>query len=285
MFTFGYRWRPWPSDTALADGELILDYVRTVAEEYGVDKLIRYRTSVVAADWDTATARWTVTVDTTASVDDDLRLPVGLHGLLRLRRGPRTAVPGRRAFAGQVVHPQFWPEDLDYAGKKVVVIGSGATAITLVPSMAETAAHVTMLQRSPTYILSQPGNDPWAVALRRLPAGDQLPDRALEERAAGLVASYQLARRPPDAGEEDRARRSPRSSCPRASTSTSTSGRRYNPWDQRLCVVPDSDLFKALRAGTASVVTDTIETFTPTGHRADRPASSSTPTSSSPPPG
>ncbi|WP_232677293.1 NAD(P)/FAD-dependent oxidoreductase [Nocardioides sp. R-C-SC26] len=266
MFTFGYRWRPWPSDTALADGELILDYLRTVAEENGVDKLIRYRYKVIAADWSSADARWTVRVDHDGA---ELTLTCyflwGATGYYDYEEGHRPEFPGEETFAGQIVHPQFWPEDLDYAGKNVVVIGSGATAVTLVPSMSPTAGHVTMLQRTPTYILPQPARDPLAVALRRLPTAVSYPV-VRGSNILKLVANYQLAQRFPTRAKGF-VRKFTERQLPDGVSYDKHFQPPYNPWDQRLCVVPNSDLFRALRSGKASVVTDTIETFTPTGIR------------------
>jgi cation diffusion facilitator CzcD-associated flavoprotein CzcO len=266
MFTFGYRWRPWPSDTALADGHLILEYVRTVAREYGVDELIRYRHTVTSADFDTASARWTVQVDTpdgpTTLTADVLW---GCTGYYDYDQGHRPAFPGEEQFTGQIVHPQFWPEDLDYAGKNVVVIGSGATAVTLVPSMAPTAGHVTMLQRTPTYIVPQPDRD--AVA-RRL---SFLPYKAIYpvvrwKNVVRLVGVYQLSQRFPQQ-MKGVFRRLTEPMLPDTVDYAEHFQPSYDPWDQRLCVVPNGDLFKALRSGKASVVTDTIDTFTATGIR------------------
>ena len=198
MYTLGYRFRPWRGDKALADGPSILGYVRETAREYGMDRRIRYGHRVVRADWDQRTARWTVTVE----VDGDgaaahRQLPVGVQRLLRLRRGLHARTSPAGAVRRQVIHPQQWPEDLDYTGKKVVVIGSGATAVTLVPALAERAAHVTMLQRSPTYILSLPGRGPDRAA-----AATVLPEASLRRRPGGRTspsppALFQLSRRRP----------------------------------------------------------------------------------------
>lgn len=264
MFTFGYRWRPWPSDTALADGGLILDYVRTVAEEYDVDKLVRYRYRVTAAAWDSATARWTVTID-----HDGAELTMtcgflwGCTGYYDYDEGHAPVFPGVESYAGQVVHPQFWPDDLDYAGKKVVVIGSGATAVTLVPSMSPTAERVTMLQRTPTYILPQPGTDTWATHLARLPDAIKYPV-VRWKNVLRLVASYQLARKFPRQATA-MVRKFTEPQLPEGMSYDEHFQPPYNPWDQRLCVVPNSDLFRALRSGKADVVTDTIRTFNATG--------------------
>ncbi len=266
MFTMGYQWRPWPGVTALADGDLILDYVRTVAEERGVDKLIRYRYAVTAADWDSDTMRWTVEID-----HDGAQLTMtcdflwGCTGYYDYETGHAPVFPGADEFTGQVIHPQFWPDDLDYAGKRVVVIGSGATAVTLVPSMAPTAGHVTMLQRTPTYILPQPGRDPLAKLLAPLPDAVTYPI-VRTKNVIRLIASYQLARRFPKQSKK-LVRKMTERQLPEGVSYDEHFQPPYNPWDQRLCVVPDSDLFRALRDGTASVVTDTIETFTPTGIR------------------
>ncbi|MGA8258104.1 MAG: NAD(P)/FAD-dependent oxidoreductase [Nocardioides sp.] len=266
MFTFGYRWRPWPSDTALADGDLILTYMRTVAEEYGVDKLIRYRYKVTGADWDSAAARWTVRIDHDgAALTMTCNFLWGCTGYYDYENGHAPVFPGVESFTGELVYPQFWPEDLDYAGKKVVVIGSGATAVTLVPSMAPDVEHVTMLQRTPTYILPQPATDPLAVALRRLPDSIRYPV-VRWKNVMQLVASYQLARRFPKQ-VKSMVRRVTERQLPDGTSYDEHFQPPYNPWDQRLCVVPNSDLFRALRSGKASVVTDTIETFTPTGIR------------------
>ena len=172
MFTFGFGWRPWPGDRALADGPLILDYLRTVAEEYGVDELIRYRHKVTSASWDSEAALWTVEIDH-AGTPTTLTAGFlwGCSGYYHYDEPYAPEFPGADSFEGTIVHPQHWPEDLDYAGKKVVVIGSGATAVTLVPAMAPTAGHVTMLQRSPSYILSRPGRD--RLASRARQAADQ----------------------------------------------------------------------------------------------------------------
>ncbi|MEI5673557.1 MULTISPECIES: flavin-containing monooxygenase [unclassified Nocardioides] len=263
MFTFGYHWRPWPGDTALADGPLILDYVRTVAAEYGVDALIRYDHRVTRASWDSDTARWTVEVEGREPISASF-----LHactGYYDYETGHAPVFPGQDDFRGDVIHPQHWPEDYDYAGKRVVVIGSGATAITLVPAMAGTAEHVTMLQRSPTYVLSRPGKDPFATKLARLPQRLRYP---LVRWKNILVATgfYQLSRRRPALVKNVIGKALHRQLDGHVDVDKHFKPS-YDPWDQRLCFVPNGDLFKAFRQGTASVVTDTIETFTETGIR------------------
>ena len=267
MFTFGYKWRPWPGDTALADGPEILDYLRTVAREYAVDELIRYRHRVVSASWDTAADLWTVEVDHDGEIRTlTTNLLWACGGYYDYDQGFSPEFPGQEDFRGTIVHPQHWPEDLDYTGKKVVVIGSGATAVTLVPAMADAGAgHVTMLQRSPTYILSLPGRDPLATRLKRLPTRVSYP--IVRWKAILLaVATYQLAQRRPQLVKSALRKMTAKQLPPGIDVDVHFKPA-YNPWDQRLCFVPDGDLFKAMRAGKASVVTDHIDAFTETGIR------------------
>jgi cation diffusion facilitator CzcD-associated flavoprotein CzcO len=267
MFTFGYKWRPWPGDQALADGPSILEYLRTVAREHGVDQLIRYRHRVVRASWDSTENLWTVEAEHDGRpVTFTTSFLWGCGGYYDYDRGFTPELPGIEDYAGTVVHPQHWPEDLDNAGKRVVVIGSGATAVTLVPAMAERGAeHVTMLQRSPSYILSLPGRDPLAQRLQRLPVRLRYPIVRWKAILVA-VAFYQAARRWPD-----KVRAMIRSQTVKQVPADLDVDEHfkpaYNPWDQRLCFVPDGDLFKALRAGTASVVTDHIDRFTERGVR------------------
>jgi cation diffusion facilitator CzcD-associated flavoprotein CzcO len=266
MFTFGYRWRPWPSDTSLADGALILDYLRTVAEEYGVDQLIRYQHRVTAASWSTPDARWTVTVETPEGEKVfTTGLLWGCSGYYDYETGHAPEFPGADRFQGEIVHPQFWPEDLDHSGKKVVVIGSGATAITLVPAMAGEAEHVTMLQRSPTYVLNRPSRDPLARKLSRLPEKVRYPI-VRWSNILMQVGSYQAFQKFPD-WARGYIRSQTVKLLPEHVDVDTHFNPSYDPWDQRLCVVPSADLFKALRRGKASIVTDTIETFDETGIR------------------
>jgi cation diffusion facilitator CzcD-associated flavoprotein CzcO len=276
MFTFGYKWRPWRSDTALADGELIREYIHTVAREYGVDRLVRYRHRVRRADWDSAAQRWDVTVEVTSEdgTTAEQRMTAGFlwgcAGYYRYDEGFQPTWPGMEEYAGTIVHPQHWPADLDYAGKRVVVVGSGATAVTLVPAMAGgegAAEHVTMLQRTPTYILSRPARDPIARALakRKVPWRVVYPV-ARWANILQAVAFYQLSMRWPERMKAFIAKETIKQ-LPADVPHDPHFVPPYNPWDQRLCFVPDSDLFRALRAGTASVETGTIETFTEKGVR------------------
>ena len=269
MHTLGYRFRPWTEAEAIADGPSILRYVADTAREHGIDRHIRYRHRVVRAEWSSADARWTVEVERGDS-GETVRLTCGFlfscSGYYRYDEGFTPPLPGVERFGGRLIHPQHWPEDLDYAGKRVVVIGSGATAITLVPAMAEQAGHVTMLQRSPTYILSVPGEDPLATALRR-----RLPERAAYvlvrwKNVALHTLVYRASRRWP-ARVRRIIRAATRRQVPAGYAVDTHFNPRYDPWDQRLCVVPDGDLFRAIRSGDASIVTDRIETFTETGIR------------------
>lgn len=266
MFTLGYRFKPWLGDKALADGPSILAYVRETAEEYGVDRAIRYDHKVTGASWDSATARWTVeaqTPDGPREITCDFLW--SCSGYYDYDQGYAPDFPGIEQYAGQVVHPQHWPDDLDHTGKRVVVIGSGATAVTLVPAMADEAEHVTMLQRSPTYILSLPSRDAFALQARKL-----LPQKlayAVTRWKNVLVSTgiYQFSQRSPRLARKA-IRAMTIKQLPGVDVDTHFKPR-YDPWDQRLCLVPDADLFRALRRGTASVVTDTIETFTERGLR------------------
>ncbi|WP_262281765.1 NAD(P)/FAD-dependent oxidoreductase [Micromonospora sp. MA102] len=269
MFTLGYSFKPWTNPKAIADGDAIRSYVRETAREHGVQRHIRFHHRVLRAEWDSATARWTVR----ARRDDtgeDVVLTCGFlftnSGYYRYDEGYTPEFPGVERYAGRLVHPQHWPEDLDYAGKRVVVIGSGATAVTLVPAMAERAGHVTMLQRSPTYVISLPSRDAFADAARRwLPAKAAYAVTRWKNVALG-VANFQLSRRAPGLVKKF-LRRAARGKLPVGYDLDRHFSPRYDPWDQRLCVVPDGDLFAAVSAGTASVVTDTIDTFTERGIR------------------
>lgn len=268
MFTLGYSFRPWTDPKALADGPSIRDYVQDTAREYGVTEHIRFHHRVVRADWDSRTARWTVHArrDTGEEVVLTCSFLHTCAGYYRYDRGYTPDLPGAARFTGRIVHPQHWPADLDHTGRRVVVIGSGATAVTLVPAMAERAAHVTMLQRSPTYILALPARDVVAAALRRV-----LPKRVgysliRWKNILLLTVNFQLSRRAPNLVRR-LLRLAMRGRLPAGYDLDRHFSPRYDPWDQRLCVVPDGDLFTAITAGRASVVTDTIDTFTETGVR------------------
>lgn len=268
MYTLGYAFKPWTEAKAIADGPSILRYIRETAQDYGVEDHIRFGHKVRRASWSSDEAAWTVEAQradgSVAQISCNFLFLCG--GYYSYEGGYSPDFPGADRFAGRIVHPQAWPEDLDYAGKRVVVIGSGATAVTLVPEMAKSAAHVTMLQRSPTYVVSRPAEDRFANWLR-----EKLPARL----AYGLIRwrnvlfgmwFFRLARNKP---EQVKSRiigmvREQLGSDYDVETHFTP---RYNPWDQRLCLAPDADLFDAIRSGSAEVVTDHVETFTETGIR------------------
>jgi monooxygenase len=265
MLTLGYSFRPWKEAKAIADGPSILSYVRETAAESGIDRKIRFGHRVIAARWSTGDARWTVEVEREGETAE---ITCGfLHvcsGYYRYDQGYTPDFAGTDRFQGRIVHPQFWTEDIDYAGKRVVVVGSGATAVTLVPAIAKSAAHVTMLQRSPSYVISLPAEDPIARLARRL-----LPARAAYsvlrwKNVLLTMISFQLSRRRPRIARALIRKGLERRLPPGYDIDTHFKPR-YNPWDQRLCLVPDGDLFEAIREGRATVVTDRIETFTENG--------------------
>lgn len=265
MYTLGYRFRPWRGSKAMADGPSILNYIRDTAVEFDVEKTIRYNHRVRRVSWSSEETRWTVEAET-----DQQNTAFFTCNFLYLCTGYYDYASGytpewsnMARFQGRVVHPQQWPQDLDYANKRIVVIGSGATAVTLVPALAERAAHVTMLQRSPSYIVARPAEDKIANSLRSF-----VPDRmayalARWKNVLNATFFYNLARKRPElfkwlvasgVRKELREKYDAQHFTPR-----------YNPWDQRLCFVPDADLFHAMRDGRVSVMTDEIETFTEDG--------------------
>ena len=275
MFTLGYNFKPWTNPQSIADGPSILSYIREAAAEYRVVDHIRFNNTVRRADWSTGDAEWSLTVETErtdpggAGTACQSTITCGFvmacTGYFNFDAGYTPPFAGTERFGGRIIHPQHWPEDLDYAGKQVVVIGSGATAVTLVPTLAQAAAHVVMLQRSPTYLLSLPEEDVISNALRRY-----LPDRFVYRltRARNVIAQltfYKYCRSRPHAARRlllSLVRKELDGAADMAHFSPT-----YQPWDERLCAVRDGDLFAALRRGTASVVTDHVETFTETGLR------------------
>ena len=269
MHTLGFSFKPWTEAKAIADGPSILRYVRETATEAGIDRHIRYHHRVVRADWSTDEARWHVDAERT-DTGETVELTCGFllmcGGYYRYDEGFTPEFEGVDRFRGQVVHPQHWPEDLDYAGKRVVVIGSGATAVTLVPAMAERAEHVTMLQRSPTYVVSLPAEDAIANRLRELLPAHTAYSLVRWKNVVLQQISYQLCRRRPDMMRRV-LRRGVESRLPAGYDVDTHFTPRYDPWDQRMCLVPDGDLFDAIGAGGASIVTDTIDTFTEDGLR------------------
>ncbi|PZG22421.1 FAD-containing monooxygenase EthA [Micromonospora craterilacus] len=269
MFTLGYSFQPWTEPKAIADGATIRDYLRRTADQHDVTRHIRFRHRVVRAEWDGRQARWTVHAhrdDTAEPVVLTCTFLFACTGYYRYEAGHTPQFSGQERFTGRIVHPQHWPADLDHTGQRVVVIGSGATAVTLVPALAERAAQVTMLQRSPTYVLALPARDGLADALRR-----RLPPRlayaAVRWKNVLLAtANYQLSRRAPGLVKR-LLRRAAARQLPAGFDVDRHFAPRYDPWDQRLCIVPDGDLFTALADGRAGVVTDTVETFTGRGIR------------------
>ena len=265
--TFGYAFKPWTSDKAIAQGSAILEYVREAARESGIDRHIRFNHNVERAEWSSPDARWTVHAtrnDTGKPVTMTAGFLFCASGYYRYDKGYTPDFPGTDRFQGRLVHPQHWPEDLDYSGKRVVVIGSGATAVTLIPAMTDKAAHVTMLQRSPSYILALPAKDPIANTLRRL-LGDGLAYKLTRRKNVwSQTTVYKLSRRYPRLVKR-LLRAAVKHQLPRGYDVDTHFSPGYGPWDQRMCVVPDGDLFKAISTGRASVATDRINTFTETG--------------------
>jgi monooxygenase len=269
MFTFGYPFRPWQSNAAIADGDSIRSYIRETAAAYGIDRKIRFRHQVKSASWSSAEALWTIDVERGAE-REPIRFTCNFlfscTGYYDYTNGYAPEFPGAEKFAGRIVHPQQWPDTLDYAGKRVVVIGSGATAVTIIPVLAEMAAQVTMLQRSPTYIVSRPSQDALAKMLRR-----RLPTRI----AYGIARWYyvlfgiyffNLSRRKPEAVKKWIISQASAQLGADYDVKTHFTPS-YNPWNQRLCLAPDADFFRAIKAGKADVVTDQIATFTANGIR------------------
>jgi cation diffusion facilitator CzcD-associated flavoprotein CzcO len=267
MFTLGYPFRPWASDTMIVDGASILQYIKDTATEEGIDRQIRFNHRIVRAAWSSEDARWHVTAERTDTAEP-IELTCGFlfscSGYYRYDHGHLPDFAGMDRFEGTIVHPQAWPGALDHAGKRVVVIGSGATAVTLVPAMAETAAHVTMLQRSPSYIATVPTRNPLVTVLQRL-----LPSRIAGSairwlHALGAQAAYQVSQRHPTLIRRA-LRFGARVQLPRGYDVDTHFSPRYNPWDERMCAVPGGDLFRAIKSGAASVVTDHVDTFTERG--------------------
>jgi monooxygenase len=263
MATLGFPFEPWVGERSLVDGTSILQYIRDTASKYGIDRHIRFGHRVLGADWSSSAGRWTVEVDAGRCVSCTVLFLCA--GYYDYAQGFDPDFPGREQFGGHIVHPQFWPEGLEYAGKRVVVIGSGATAVTLVPALLPQAAHVTMLQRSPTYIVSLPSRDHLASLLRRWLPVATVANLVRWKNILVANALFYYARKFPERLKKYIARHLqgylPSDEIERNFTP------RYNPWDQRLCFVPDGDLFAAIRSGRACVVTDEVEGFTPGGIR------------------
>jgi cation diffusion facilitator CzcD-associated flavoprotein CzcO len=267
MYTLGYSFLPWPNPKSIADGPSIASYIGDTAREFGIDRKIRFGQRAMCASWSSSDALWTLKVEAgtqKTAVTYTCSFLFMCSGYYEYAEGYTPDWAGLARYGGRLVHPQHWPEDLDYAGRRVVIIGSGATAVTLAPAMAQNAAHVTILQRSPTYVISLPSEDPIARWLRpRLP--QKVFGTLLRWRwVLSSMAFYQISRRRPDFVKRlilkgVRAHLGPDYDVATHFTPS------YNPWDQRLCLVPDADLFTAVRSGRVSVETDQIENFTETG--------------------
>jgi monooxygenase len=266
MYTLGFPFRPWTGEKSIAEGADIRAYVEETAREFGIDRRIRFRRRVTKADWSSAEARWTVEAETEEGTKRYRARFLYLgSGYYDYAQGYRPEWPGEKSYKGRFVHPQFWPEDLDYTDKRIVVIGSGATAVTLVPALAGKAAHVTMLQRSPSWIVARPSEDGLARWLqRRLPARAAARTIRFKNVLLGMIF-FNRSRRRPDrvralllgwVREQLPGREIEKDFVPA-----------YNPWDQRVCLAPDGDIFRAMREDRVSVVTDRIERFTRTGIR------------------
>jgi cation diffusion facilitator CzcD-associated flavoprotein CzcO len=272
MMTMGYAFRPWTSPKSIAPGDDIRNYIADTARDEGIDRHIRFRHRIERAAWSSQEAMWTVTAvrqefdgsETTVTLKCNFLF--SRAGYYRYSSGYLPEFPDAGRFKGRIVHPQAWPEDLNYAGKRVIIIGSGATAVTLLPALARTAGHVTMLQRSPTYIVSKPEQDTVANALRRVLPARWAYGLSRWKNIGYMIYVYQLAQFFPNfvkTGIIKMIRKELGSDYDVATHFT----QRYNPWEQRLCLAPDSDLFRAIKAGRASVVTDQIDRFTEKGIR------------------
>ena len=266
MHTLGYSFKPWKHEQAIADGPAILSYIRETAQQYDIEQYIRYNQQVEHVSWDSVSATWTLTLKVSGQKNSTMTCSFiySCTGYYRYDKGYTPEFTGIDSFKGEIIHPQQWPENIDYGGKKVVVIGSGATAITLVPSMAKTAGHVTMLQRSPTYVVSRPSKDSFAAKLDRyLP--DQLAYQLTRwKNVLSQMILYRMSKRRPDYIREKLIGWTQRWLGKDFDVATHFSPS-YKPWDQRLCLVPNGDLFRSLRKGTSSVVTDHIDRFTELG--------------------
>ncbi|MBC9955543.1 NAD(P)/FAD-dependent oxidoreductase [Yimella sp. cx-51] len=267
MFTLGLPFEPWTGEKSIADGGDILDYLKRTAAKYGIDEKIVYRTKLVSAEWSSGDAQWTLTLNTPEGERTVTAQYVYLcSGYYDYDQGYTPDFAGLEEFTGEVIHPQFWPQDFDPSGKEIVVIGSGATAVTLAPALADRGAQVTMLQRTPSYVLSLPNFDPLAGLLRRVASPERAYSAIRMKNAVQALALYQASRKAPKAV----------GTLLRKGVMTQVRGTDvtdrdftppYNPWDQRLCLVPDGDLFTAIREKGVNVVTDTIDSFVPEGIR------------------
>lgn len=261
LHTFGFPWDPWVEDRAIADGPSILNYIKNVAARHGIDKHIQYRRSVTELEWGSKKQRWTVnaTVDDTKKTVYTSRFIFMGTGLFDYNEGLRSSIPGIENFQGKVVHPQFWPQDLEYKDKRIVIIGSGATAVTLLPSLSERAAHVTMLQRSPGYYYTTPENDPIDNIIRKWCPARWKYQALRWKYIIGFFIFYRYTILFPEATKKW-LRKTTECQLPGNISYDPHFVPSYNPWEQRMCVTPQGDFFRALRSGNADIVTDHIDT-------------------------
>lgn len=269
--TFSYEFKAWKGNTMIAPGGQILDYVKETAAEYGIEEHIRYGHRVVSANWDSGEQQWTLEVDlvdpsgtVTRRVRQTANWIFSAAGYYRYDRANEPNLPGREDFGGQIVHPQYWPEDLDYSGKDVVILGSGATAVTLLPNLAKKARSTVMLQRTPTYMFPLPEKSPFATPLQKLFGLDRAHQMLRRGHITFQAANYAILQKYPTFGRQ-LFRRIARHYLGKDYPVEKHFNPPYNPWDQRVCVIPDADLYKCVARGEAEIVTDTIERLTPTG--------------------
>lgn len=266
MYTFGYGFKPWKNPKAIADGKDIREYIQETAAEYNIKDHIRFQHKFISADWSSRKARWTLTVertDTGEQFNIETRFVIAGTGYYRYDQGITPEFQDKDKFKGDILHPQFWPENYDYSGKKVVVIGSGATAITLIPAMADKTEHITMLQRSPTYVMSVPQKNPLPDRLRKYFKEETAYKLTRTSNMLMGLGFFNYTRQFPGHAKNFLVDQVEKQVGPSYDAKDFTP--KYNPWDQRLCTVPDGDLFEVLKAGKASVVTDHIERFTENG--------------------
>lgn len=266
MHTLGYDFKPWTDGKAIADGPAILNYIKETAAEFGIEDHIRFDRKVVTMDWQTSDACWRLTLQSKDGQTTHLtaNFIISAAGYYNYDQGHDPHFEGREAFSGDIIHPQHWPDNYDVSGKRIVVIGSGATAVTLVPNLTKNAEHVTMLQRSPTWIASRPDTDKIANVLRKI-----LPEKTAYKltRAKNIAYTryvYNAAQKKPKKMGDYLLKQIRKALGPDYDVETHFTPR-YNPWDQRLCLVPNGDLFNAINAGKADIVTDHIDRFTPDG--------------------
>lgn len=274
MLTMGYSFRPWTHPKAISPGEDIREYITATARDEGIDRNIRFRHQIKRAEWSSEDAKWTIEAvkssgDSKSEVkEEQITLTCNFlfccAGYYRYSAGHLPEFPNAGRFQGRMIHPQAWPEDLDYAGKRIVVIGSGATAVTLVPALAKTAAHVTMLQRSPTYVISKPEQDRIANFLRRIMPAMWAYRLSRWKNVGFMTYIYQLSQRFPNFVKKRLIRKARKRLGTDFDVDTHFTPR-YRPWEQRMCLIPDADMFVAIKSGRAGVVTDEIETFTEHG--------------------